>query len=302
MSVNQPPIRLGAKVPSSGSLPQEIGISTMALQLEEAGFSSLWCSDHVVMTDRTDGSYYPFSDDGRPTWDPAGPWYDAVVAMSMMAAATTRAQIGVAVLVLPLRHPIVFAKQVASLDRLSGGRVELGVGAGWYREEFEALGVEFAARGRRLDDWITLLRECWTGRPAGTSSSLYALPDGVVCEPRPLGEVPILIGGMSDTAIARAARNGGWLALQRASAVDAAEIARAVRKLRSEAEAVGRDPATLRVVVRIIESAGASDRIARVLAEYADAGVTEIIVDTDWGGEGDAAAVVDRLTHAMVRS
>lgn len=287
-------IRLGAKVPSSGTLPQELGISVMAKRLEEAGFASLWCSDHVVMTERTDRSYYPFSDDGQPSWDPTTPWYDAVVAMTMMGAATTRAQIGVAVLVLALRHPVTFAKQIASLDRLCAGRVELGVGAGWYREEFEALGVPFEGRGKRLDDWIDLLRDCWTGRP-DASSSTFELPDGVVCEPRPLGYVPILIGGVSDIAIRRAARNGGWLGLQRAAHMDADELSAAVSRLRQQALEIGQDPDHLRVVIRIIESAGASDLVARAMQAYAAAGVTEIIVDTDWSGDDDADEVYARL-------
>lgn len=294
-------VRLGAKVPNTGRLPETMGIAAMAGRLERAGFASLWCSDHILMTDRTDRSHYPFSDDGRPGWDARMPWYDAVVAMSMMAAGTQVAEIGVAVLVLPLRHPVTFAKQVASIDRLAGGRVALGVGAGWYREEFEALDVPFAGRGQRLEEWVDLMRDCWTGSPSARPEGLHPLPDGVVFEPRPARDVPVLIGGVSDVAVRRAARYGGWLGLQRAGHLDPDAMVSAVRRLRDAAAEAGRDPMELRVVVRIIESAGRAGDVAELLPAFEEIGVTEVIVDTQWEEDlegGDADEVVATLAAA----
>src|SRR5262245_48583876 len=137
-----PAVRIGAKLPNSGAVALQRGIPEMARALEDAGFDSLWVSDHVVMPAAID-SRYPFSRDGRATWATDTPYVDALVALALAAAVTRRVTLGTAVLVLPLRHPIVFAKQAASIDAASGGRLQLGVGAGWLAEEFEALDVPF---------------------------------------------------------------------------------------------------------------------------------------------------------------
>src|SRR5215475_10782521 len=133
-------MRIGAKVPNSGPLPTERGIGAMAAELEQAGFDSLWVSDHVVMP-AVIASRYPFAADGKATWPADTPYIDAMIALTAIAAATQQARIGTAVLVLPLRQPVVLAKQAASIDVLSGGRLDLGIGAGWLAEEFAALGV-----------------------------------------------------------------------------------------------------------------------------------------------------------------
>ena len=275
-------MRIGAKVPNSGPLPARLGIGPMSAALEEAGFDSLWTSDHIVMT-RTVESAYPFSARGELTWDVGSPWYDAVVSLTLMAAATKRCEVGVAVLVLPLRHPVVFAKQVASIDALHGGRVALGVGAGWLAEEFAALGVPFESRGRRLEEWMTVVRACWTGDPHQFRGDHYTLPAGVVCRPVPVRPSPLLVGGMSPAALRRAGRLGdGWLALQRASALDLGSLATAVGRVRQAAEQAGRDPAALRFVLRITESEGVVPKIAAMAGAIAGTGITEIVVDVDW--------------------
>jgi probable F420-dependent oxidoreductase len=292
-------MRLGAKVPNSGPLPAKLGIGQMAAALEDAGFESLWTSDHVVMP-RSVTSTYPFSATGEITWDVDSPWYDAMVAVTLMAAATTRCEVGVAVLVLPLRHPVVFGKQVASIDSLFGGRVALGVGAGWLAEEFAALDVPFDSRGRRLEEWIGLLRECWTGSPGEFRGEHYTLPAGVVCQPTPARSTPLLVGGMSKAALRRAGTLGdGWLALQCASALDAGSLASAVRRVREFAERAGRDPATLRFVLRVTESDAAAADIAERADAIAAAGVTEIVVDNDWSDPEAAHRSVETLRAAI---
>src|SRR5262249_6706748 len=150
------------------------------------------------------GARYPFAADGRATWPTDTPYFDALVSLAVIAQATDRASIGTAVLVLPLRHPVVFAKQAASIDVVSKGRLRLGVGAGWLEEEWDAVAAPFAARGRRLDEWIAVARACWTGAPAETHRDLYALPAGVLCLPPPAHDVPILVGGHSRAALRRA--------------------------------------------------------------------------------------------------
>ena len=207
-------MRIGAKVPNSGPLPERLGIGAMAASLEAAGFESLWVSDHIVLPAQID-SRYPFAEDGRATWATDTPYFDALIALALIAQATERATIGTAVLVLPLRQPVVFAKQAASIDVASGGRLSLGVGAGWLEEEFNAINVPFAARGRRLDEWISITRACWTGTPGASRSEFYDLPADVIALPRPAHPVPLLIGGHSAVALRRAGRTGdGWLAQQ----------------------------------------------------------------------------------------
>ena len=266
-------MRIGAKVPNSGPLPERLGIGSMAAALERAGFESLWVSDHIVLPSEI-GSRYPFAEDGRATWATDTPYFDALIALALIAQATERATIGTAVLVLPLRQPVVFAKQAASIDVASGGRLLLGVGAGWLEEEFDALNVPYAGRGRRLDEWIALVRACWTGCPPPSTSDLYDLPAGVLCLPRPAHPVPLLIGGHSGVALRRAGTAGdGWLAQQALPELDPAQLDESIRLLRAAATDAGRDPASLRVVLRIVESAGRSEELAPRLAELEAVGV-----------------------------
>lgn len=295
-------LRLGAKLPSAGPAPEALGIPAMARRLEDAGFDSVWCSDHVIMTESTERSYYPFGDDGTPGWDLTSPWYDALVVMAQAAAVTQRVTIGCAVLVVPMRNPIVLAKQLASLDRLSGGRIELGAGAGWYAEEFEALGVDFERRGGRLDEWLELMRRCWTGRPEAFEGAHHRLPAGVIHEPTPAHHIPILIGGMSGPALRRSASQDGWLALQRAGHLDPAEVAEARTRMRELAEGQGRDPDRLRIVLRVIESQGRTADVVERLGPMLEAGVDEVIVDTDWStDDADEVRAYELLAEARER-
>jgi probable F420-dependent oxidoreductase len=287
-------MRVGAVVPNSGPLPLERGIAHMATTLEEAGFASLWVSDHVVMPERID-SRYPFAADGRATWPSTTPYLDALVALGVMAAVTRRVGLGTAALVLPLRNPVVAAKQAASLDVVSGGRLTLGVGAGWLREEFEALNVPFEDRAARLVEWMQIARDCWTGRPAARSSTRFVLPDGVLCLPTPAHEIPILMGGHSAAALRRAGRLAdGWLAQQALPSLDPDELAAGAAAMRAAAEEAGRDPAGCRVVLRLVESAGRADEVAAARPALAAAGVDEIVVNVDW--DGDATDQYRRLT------
>jgi probable F420-dependent oxidoreductase len=287
-------VRIGALVPNSGPIPLELGIPAMAARLEAAGFESLWVSDHIVLPTSID-SHYPFAADGRATWPSTTPYIDALIALALIAAATERARLGTAVLVLPLRHPVVFAKQAASIDVASGGRLRLGVGAGWLREEFDALGVPFEDRGGRLIEWMEIARDCWTGTPAARSSERYTLPEGVLCLPAPAQPIPFLMGGHSPAALRRAGRlAAGWLAQQSLSELDPPALAAGAGAMRAAAEEAGRDPAETRVVLRLVDSAGRADEIASALPALAGAGVDEIVVNVDWENE-DAAAQYHRM-------
>ncbi|MBX5440303.1 MAG: TIGR03619 family F420-dependent LLM class oxidoreductase [Solirubrobacteraceae bacterium] len=292
-------MRLGARLPHTGDLPATVGIPAMARAIEAAGFDGLWVSDHIVMPERIE-SFYPFADDGVVRWPTAVDWYDALVSLALAAGVTERVTLGTAVLVLPLRHPVELAKQAASLDAAAGGRVVLGVGAGWLREEFEALGVPFPGRGGRLAEWMAIARACWSGRPPAFRSERYELPAGTLCLPvPPRGTIPLLVGGHSPAALRRAGRIGdGWLGQQAAGELDADAAAAAIGAVREAAVDAGRDPEALRMVLRIVESEGRAHEVARHLPALARAGVQEVIVDLDWEA-GDHREVHDVMEHAI---
>jgi probable F420-dependent oxidoreductase len=254
----------------------------MAKALEQAGFDSLWVADHVVLP-ATIGSSYPFAADGKATWSPEAPYVEALVALALAAAVTERVLLGTAVIVLPQRNPVLFAKQVGSIAAQAGGRVAIGVGAGWLAEEFAALDVPFEGRGARLEEWIGLLRACWTGRPAAHAGERYTLPADVLMLPPPPGPIPVLMGGHAPAALARGGRVAdGWLGQQNHGELDPGEIAAAIGRMREVAAEHGRDPAALQVVLRIIGAAGKAEELAAELPSLAAAGVGEIIVDVDW--------------------
>lgn len=288
-------MRLGVKLPHTGAAVASGSVPARARELEAAGFDSLWVSDHVVMPGVI-ASPYPFAADGRATWPPDTPYLESVVVLAAAAAATTRVRLGTAVLVVPQRNPVLLAKQVASVAQIAGGRVELGVGAGWLREEFDALDAPFEGRGARMLEWIGVMRACWTGRPPEFSGESYHLPPALLVLPAPPAPVPVYVGGHSPRALRRAGTAGdGWLAQQSALELDPGPLAAGAGAVREAASSAGRDPGASRIVLRVVDSAGRAGLVASRLAALAEAGVDEVIVDVD-PRDGDAAA-----DHAVLR-
>jgi probable F420-dependent oxidoreductase len=289
------PIALGVKLPHTGPI-DPASIPRRAQSLERAGFDSLWVSDHVVMPMQIE-SYYPFAPDGRAPWTGDVPYVEAIVALTAAATATERVRLGSAVLVLPQRNPILVAKQVASLDAVSRGRVELGIGAGWLQEEFAALEAPFEERGRRLEEWMILLRACWTGTP-GPHDGAYHLDDGLVQLPRPAHPVPLLVGGHTKAAFRRAGALGdGWLAQQAVPSLDPEHLATEIESVRRQAALVDRDPSALRFVLRLVESVDRHETVAARLPELEAIGVHEVIVDV--ADPDQAPRVHDVLRDAL---
>lgn len=193
----------------------------LARSAEAAGFDSLWTFDHVVVP-VSYHSTYPYAPTGKAPGLAGAAMPDSLVWLAYVAAQTSTIALGTGVLILPQRNPVVLAKQVATLDVLSGGRVRLGVGVGWLEEEFDAVGVPFAGRGARADDSIGAMRALWSADGASFQSETTSFTN-VQAHPRPAGgTVHITIGGHSEAAAKRAGRLGdGWLA-----AIDAASIAK----------------------------------------------------------------------------
>ena len=284
-------MRIGVKLPSSGPHAGRVPLAEAAQRAEEAGFDSVWVSDHVVMP-RQVASSYPYSRDGAMLWNPDEPRYEALITMATAAAVTERVEIGVGVLIAPMRNPLLLAKQVATLDALSGGRITLGVGAGWLEEEFEALDAPFDTRGERLDEWIDIIRDCWRGTPRGKEYRHYRVPEGSLLYPTPAHEVSIIVGGMTKAALRRVARRGdGWFAIQGLDALDATTLRAGLETIEEEARSVGR-PAPIRVVMRI---AGPAEAVAQEAPALAAAGVTDLVVDVDWVVEDGARRTMETL-------
>jgi len=169
-----------------------------AIQAEELGFSDAWSSEHIIIPK---GAPYP----------PSALFYDPVLTLTWAAAFTKRIGLGTSVLVLPMRHPLPLAKELATLQCLSEGRLILGAGVGWLEAEFAALGVPFRERGRRMDEGIAMMRAVWREDPASfPARHIPAVIEDMRMLPQPVKPIPIWIGGSSQAALARALRLDGW--------------------------------------------------------------------------------------------
>ena len=293
-------MRIGIHLPTNESGP--LSYREMAVLAEEAAFDTLWLSDHTVLV-RDAVSRYPFSDDGRLFQAPDVDWYDWLVTLAFLAATTTRIRLGVSVTILPLRHPLALAKQVATLDRLSGGRVVLGVGTGWLAEEFAALDVPFAGRGERTDGAIDLLRAAWTGSPTAGEYGPFQLPPGVEVHPTPTQDrLPILVGGAGERVVRRVvARGDGWLGTSAGGRMTPAALRSMVGQLARECERIGRDPSDLDIAVRLAAPARkvCTGEYRDWLAELVDAGATSMSFDVAWHDTARVRETLSALQQIM---
>src|SRR5487761_2552501 len=191
-------MRLGVHLPHIGQKADAEAIRRAAVQAEELGFADVWVSEHIIVPkDRA----YP----------PSAIFWDPVLTLTWAAAYTSRVGLGTSVLVLPMRHPLPLAKELATLQNLSGGRFILGAGVGWMEGEFSALGVPFRERGRRMDEGLAMMRAVWTDDPVTFQANwIPAVIKEMRSQPQPCAPIPIWIGGSSDAAIKRALRLDGW--------------------------------------------------------------------------------------------
>jgi probable F420-dependent oxidoreductase len=238
---------------------------------DERGIHSIWLGEHVVIFPEYQSSY-PGSRDGKFRFPSGSGLLDMVSALSFLAACTERVRLGTGICILPQNNPVYVAKEYATVDFLSRGRLDFGVGVGWSWEEFEACGVPFAERGARCDEYLEVIRRLWCDEVSSFSGRFYELRDCML-HPKPVQQpmVPITVGGHSDAALRRAARVGtGWYGVN----LSPAETASIVERLGGFLEAAGRPRDDLRIVVGAV-----SDAIdPHLLGEYAEAGVDEILV------------------------
>ena len=285
--------RIGVNLPFHGP-GAPVTVADAARMAEEIGYDSAWMSDHVVMVEGA-SSPYPFDTEGVMRWDIDHPMPDTLIVLAVAGAVTSRIELGTCVLIAPMRNPVVLAKQVATIDMLTGGRFTLGVGVGWLAAEFAVLGAPFEDRGTRLDEWMTILRDCWTGRPTARRYKHWEMPPGVRCYPTPARNVPILVGGMSKHALRRAGRDAdGWMAFQYTEEIDVGKIRGSVVAFNEEAALAGRPPPT-RLAMR---APGPIEPLAEQLDELVSAGITEVVVTVDWNDRDAVAESLDLLQRA----
>jgi probable F420-dependent oxidoreductase len=248
---------------------------TVGQAAEQAGLSRVWFGDHIVYPVEI-RSVYPGSG-GALGYNAATPQLDLTVAMMVVAMSTQRVGLGTSVVVIAQRNPVAFAKQLASLDVVAGGRLSLGVGVGWCEEEFEALGAPFRRRGARTDEYLKAMQTLWT-EPRPSFDGEFVRFAALHCNPKPVqpGGPPIWIGGYGEAAYDRTARYGaGFLAGSRLS--DPEEVIRLKRDLRQRAADLGRADADR---IGLQTTFWIADRKAygRRLAEMRDAGLDEACI------------------------
>lgn len=236
-------MKFGIAFANVGVFGSAEGVQALGTAAEDAGFDSVWTVEHVVVP-RGYESPYPYHPSGKMPGGEDSPIPDPLIWLAHLSGVTSSLRLATGILIAPQRNPLVLAKQCATLDQLSGGRLTLGVGAGWLKEEYEALGIGFEDRGRRLDEHIGALRAAWGEQPASFDGELVRFGD-VYSMPRPVnGSVPIVIGGHSPVAARRAGRLGDGFYPGRGTVEGTAEL---LEVMREEARSTGRDPDAIEV-------------------------------------------------------
>jgi probable F420-dependent oxidoreductase len=275
-------IGFGAPVAGAWATAEHLG--GFAERAEQTGYASLWSFQRLLV---------PEGSGMEPVYQSV---LDPMVALGFASARTSRIRLGVAVVNLPFVSPLYLAKQAATVDVLSGGRLDLGLGIGWMPEEFAATGAVTARRGARTEEFVAVLRTLWADEVSSFAGEFYTVPPGRQ-DPRPVQRPgpPVLLGGMSQRAMERAGRLAdGWITSSRA---DLTKISEAVGVIRGAAQAAGRDPGAVRIICRGVVQAGESvpgpdgrrkllsgsyQQIREDVAWLAGQGVTELFYDLNW--------------------
>ena len=289
-------MKIGFGAPVAGAWATPEYLTSFAGRAEDVGYASLWGFQRLLV---------PEGSGMEPVYHSV---LDPMVALGYVAARTSRIRLGVAIINLPFVSPAYLAKQATTLDVLSGGRFDLGLGIGWMPEEFAATGASMPRRGARAEEYLAVLRTLWADEVSSYSGDFYTVPAGRQ-DPRPVQKPgpPVLLGGMSPPAMERAGRIAdGWITSSRA---DLTKISEAVRVIKQAASESGRDPGAVRIICRGVVLAGAEargpDGSRRLLsgsyaqiredAEWlAGQGVTELFYDLNWDPQVGNPSVAPR--------
>ncbi len=303
---------IGLGLPVSGPWATPDNIRDVAIRAEELGYSSLWSFQRLL---------HPVDEDWGPAYHSV---LDPVTALAYAAGFTSRIRLGIAVVNAPFYSPIVLSKALTTLDVLSDGRLDVGLGLGWSPLEFTAAGIPKERRGARTEEFVACLKAIWTQEEVEFAGEFYSVPRSRV-EPKPTQRPhpPILMGGSADVALRRIGRIAdGWISSSR---TDLSTIANSIETVGTAAREAGRDPDLLRYIVRgvirLVDRAdqtrvgpgdgddwtartplrGSVDQIRGDLGQLADAGITEVFLDLNWDPEvvGDSVAPATALDRAM---
>src|SRR5579862_5759523 len=260
---------IGFGAPVAGAWATPFSLATFADRAEEAGYATLWTFQRLLVPEGSgmDPVY-------RSVLDP-------MVALGYAAAVTSRIRLGVAVVNLPFVSPALLAKQATTVDVLSGGRLDLGLGIGWMPEEFAVAGASTARRGARTEEFLAVLHTLWADEVSAFDGEFYTVPAGRQ-DPRPVQRPgpPVLLGGMSRPAMERAGRIAdGWITSSRA---DLSKIGEAAAVIRDAAQAAGRDPGAVRIVCRGVVLADAQEKGPDGGRRLLSGGFAQIREDTAW--------------------
>jgi probable F420-dependent oxidoreductase len=264
-------MKFGIAFANTGPFVTPEGATAIAQAAEQSGFESVWTVEHVVVP-REYASTYPYSSDGKM---PGGSDFDIpdpLIWLTWVAAHTTTLKLGTGVVILPQRNPVILAKEVATLDLLSGGRVLLGVGIGWLEEEFDILGVPFADRARRTEEYVEAMRALWSQDRATFTGDTVTFTEAI-SRPRPVDRsVPVHIGGHSPAAARRAGRLGdGFFPAK-------GDVATLIDDMRKAADDAGRDPDAVEVTCSGATLLGGGEAAVDEIGRLAELGVSRLIV------------------------
>jgi len=290
-------MKFGLCLPNFGGKIGPGELLALAVAAEENGFASVWATDHIIMPRRLKSPYDEL--------------FEPFVTLASIAAKTSEVKLGTSVLVLPQRDPFLVAKQVATLDQFSGGRMILGVGAGWAEGEFEYLGANFRKRGKVLDEAIDLLRRLWTDSTINYSGRFFRVSDAVTL-PKPVQKIiPIWVGRTSDAAIERAARVGdGWHPV----GVDPARLAQGAARVKKTGT---EKTISVRLTVdvrrrredyvspdgeKMVTLSGSREEMARTLEEYAKGGLEYLVAYIYRDEVREIIADVMKFSGELIRS
>ena len=300
-------MKLGFSLPMAGPWATPDNQVLIAQRAEALGYHSLWVPQRLLYAMKPQNDYPPL---------PGQPWprsfervMDPLISLAFVAGLTSRIRLGTSVLVMPYYTPVMLAKQLATLDVLSRGRLDVGLGLGWSMDEFEAVGVPYAGRGRRGDEFLRCLKAIWTENPVEFTGEFYRVPLSKI-EPRPVQtpHPPITIGGYGPTVVRRAVAydgfNGGNVPLQ--------QVALLVAEIKAAAQEAGRDPRALQIVSRgsfqLHASPQGKDRrplwgnlgeIREDVARYAEAGLTELFLEANFDPRGPSLERTLEVMEAM---
>jgi probable F420-dependent oxidoreductase len=289
-------MEIGAHLPVYGAAATRDGVLLAARRLEALGFDSLWVSDHVVIPWEI-RSRYPYNATGEFPLSPSTDFLEPLTALTLAAAVTSRVRLGTSVLVLPHRHPVLTAKMLATLDHLAPGRVILGAGVGWLREEIELFGVPYRRRGAWSDEALRIMKTCWTEERPQFAGQFFTF-DALGFAPKPArGTIPIWIGGHTPAALRRVAELGdGW----HAAFPDPRELEDALARLREACGKAGRDFDSLTLSARVgLAARQPADETVAELRALTGLGIRHILLETRARDVDDMIAIYERFAREV---